>query len=195
MNSTSQNLNKLLVTYRGNPRAQKRIWVILLSMQGNLTAAQIANRLHLARSTVFAYRRLHAEKGIEGLLARTKPGRPATPFSHGLEKTVIKGLRLLRWFNIPALREWVRGHDRLYPAWTIRRWALALIKRLRIRFPKNWKDEMENSYEEWRRSVDWSDNPLSRWRRARAMRASTDPTLNLVIEESPGLRPWLPLAA
>jgi hypothetical protein len=186
-------LNELLSSSH-DPRARRRLKAILLSRSNTMTAAQIALRLGIARSTVFAYRRLFAMEGCRGLLARIAPGRPATPFGPALESVLIKGLRMLSWFNVPALRNWIRHHDRVYPEWTVRRWALALIKRLQIRFPKDWRIERMNSYEAFRRSADPDDNPFSRWRRQRAMHDSKQSTLNLVVEDSPGLRPWFPLS-
>ncbi len=190
----THSLRRLLATDR-DPRARKRILVIILSQPGYLTAVQVACRVKLARSTVFAYRRLFAEHGIEGLLARTRPGRPATRVTPALEKVIIQGLRLLSWFNIPVLQKWIRHHDRMYPHWTVRRWAIAYVKRLKIRFPKDWRTERTNSYHEWRRSIDPLDNSYTRWRRIRALRESTEPSLNLVVGNSAGLLPWHDLAA
>jgi hypothetical protein len=173
-----------------DPRARRRILVILCSLRGNRTVLQIAHRLGLARSTVFAYRRLYAVSGIEGLLAHTRRGRPATPVSPALDQIIVKGLRLLSWFNIPALRKWIGHYDRIYPVWTVRRWALSRIKRWHIRFPKDWRAELANSYREWQHSLDPTDNPYTRWRHQRALRESTEPTLALVVAESAGLLPW-----
>ena len=90
----------------------------------------------------------NAEHGVTGLLARTRSGRPATPVTPALEQVIIAGLRLLGWFHVPALQKWIAHHDRLYPPWPVRRWALALIKRLKIRFPKDWRVERTNAYQE-----------------------------------------------
>ena len=178
--------------------ARKRLSTVILILERTLTAAQIAARLNLARSTVFVYWKQYREGGVPALLARTKPGRPATTLTPALEQVVIRGLRLLRWFNVPALQEWIRGHDHLYPEWTVRRWSLMLIKRLKMKFPWDWQVQMCYSYAAWRQMWERdreTDNPLTRWKRIRAERESTEPSLNLVVENSSGLRPWFPLAA
>jgi hypothetical protein len=188
-------LMDLMAVHRKNPAALRRLQAILLTQQGTLTAAQIGGRLNLARSTVFAYRRAYADHGPDGLLARLRAGRPAKRPSPSLERIIVKGLKLLSWFNIPALTDWIKHHDRIYPHWMVRRWALALIKKLKIRFRKDWRVEMANSLETWQNMARSTGRPPVRLQRERARRESTEPSLNLVIEESPGLRPWLDVAA
>jgi hypothetical protein len=156
-------------------RARKRILVILLTLRRNLSVLQIAHRLGLARSTVFAYRRLYALGGIRALLAHTSRGRPPTPVSPRLDQVIVKGLRLLSWFNVPMLRKWISYHDRDYPSWTVRRWALMRIKRLRIKFPRDWRAEMANSYQQRRSSTDRTGPPHQNWQRQRTQPEAADP--------------------
>lgn len=174
-----------------DPRARKRILVILCSLRGNRTALQIAHGLNLARSTVFAYRRLYAVGGIEGLLAHVRRGRPATPVSPALDQIIVKGLRLLSWFNVPILRKWISYHDQVYPSWTVRRWALARIVRLKIKFRQDWRTELASACREWRRSIE----PTEGGRLRSALCDPTQPTLGLVGVESAGLLPWRDFAA
>ncbi len=193
VNAQLEQLSTLLVKHRRNTAAVRRLQVIAFTLRGGLTAAQIAAHLGIARSTVFAYRTMYAEKGIEKLLARLRAGRPGKKPSPALTQVIVRGLRLLSWFNVPALVEWIRHHDREYPHWTVRRWALALIKRFKIRFKKDWREEREKSLEAWRRAV-----PLAPHNNASLRPQSNDSvelSLRLEIEESPGLRPWLELAA
>jgi transposase len=154
-----------------------------------LSAVGIAFRVGLARSTVFSYRRSFAERGVTGLLAHTGPGRPATPVSPTIEQVIVKGLRLLSWFNVPALQKWIGHHDRVYPDWIVRRWARAYIRRLGIKFTKDWRTERARSYWAWRESLDPLDTPYIRWRRASSSTAR-EPTFGLVVGESAGLLPW-----
>lgn len=195
IDAKSDQLMELLRIHRKDPAAKRRLMVIHLSREGILTAIQIAERLHIARSTVFAYRRLYLEKGVEGLLARLSAGRPAQRPSPALERIIVSGLRLLRWFSVPTLREWIYGHDRLYPAWTVSRWAHSLIKRFKIKFPLNWEDKVDDSYLRWAQSVDKSRDPRSCWGRMQPVPDTTELSLGLVVEDSPGLRPWFSLAA
>jgi transposase len=178
-----------LLAAESDPRVQKRLMVIILTLRGTLSAVGIAFRVGLARSTVFSYRRLFADQGVNGLLAHTRPGRPATPVTPALEQVIVKGLRLLSWFNVPAVQKWIGHHDRVYPDWIVRRWAHAYINRLRIKFMKDWRTERVRSYRAWRESLDPLNNPYIRWRRRRAT-ASTEPALGLVVGDSAGLLPW-----
>lgn len=115
----------------------------------------------------------------DDFLTRTRPGRPAASVTPALEQLIVKGLRLLSWFNVPTLRKWIEYHDRTHPVWTVRRWALALIRRLKIQFPKDWRTGVPNARREWRRSANPLNIPDARRRRLGAMRDSVEPSLNL----------------
>ncbi|HVZ60957.1 MAG TPA: helix-turn-helix domain-containing protein [Terriglobales bacterium] len=178
-----QKLTDLLdARHRHRDRSAKvRIDVMVLTLRGELTAAQIAMRLRVARSTVFEYRRLYRQRGVEGLLMRLKPGRPSLQPSAALESIIVQGLQKMRWFHLQTLQDWIRHHDYAYHDWTVRRWARALIQRLGIRFLVDWQNQRQVSFDTFQDSEERKQQVALR-RQMRMINSSLQTTLDLVFE-------------
>lgn len=108
-------LNKTLVAeieaawVKVHPRwAWRRLLVVRLLAQHNMTVAEITKTAGVSRQTVFTYRTRLNEGGVSGLLQRRKaPGA----------RSVVRGVvedRMLAWLgagsprNTKAAREWIK---------------------------------------------------------------------------------------
>jgi transposase len=167
--------------------ARNRIHAVIWLLQG-FSVNRVANRLMLARSTVFSYLRLYRAGGIGALLARIWSGRPSRLLSAALGKVVMNGLRLMRLFSVSALRYWIYAHDRVYPNTTVRRWARTFVQRLDLKFERGLHRAADHSYSMPRCVPRNLRTPVPK-------EDSNQQWFDLEIGESQGLRPWFSLAA
>lgn len=143
---------RILAPYlcRNRPEARRRIFVIILLLARE-PLNQIAKRLQIGRSTIFAYQKLYRAGGLKALLSRTKRGRPRQRGSYELDTVLYKGLRKLRSFNIPTLIIWVRHCGVKSSPWMIRRRAVDLIEESQALFPLNWRTRPKTTRQPIRR--------------------------------------------
>lgn len=96
--------------------------VIELSKDRRLSAEQIADRLNIARSSVFTYRRLYRRGGFDRLASIDGPGRPRRFSSPRFHAVIANSLRHLAAFHVPTVQRWLRRHcHRHYPGYIVRR--------------------------------------------------------------------------
>lgn len=168
----------------------KRISAILLWLEGDLDVAAVAAQVGVSVASVYVYKKAYKTRGITGLTGRG-PGRPQKTNSMPLELVIMHGLRRMRCFHLPTLRDWVKQYDAVSPDWTLRRLARRVISVNRFKFTQMRRPQSPRPpYIE-----------TSRTRLTDAAGASIpegqscdgQSLLNLDIVESPGLKAWFDL--
>lgn len=109
-------------------RHLRRLKVITLSLQTDLTIARIAAATGFSVASVKNYRATFKRGGLAALFGLRPPGRPLTPRPDALDTTLTHALERVDVVHLPFLRQWARhwGYD--CPDWMLRQAVNRLLK-------------------------------------------------------------------
>jgi transposase len=106
----SENLKKVEAAMKEYTKVwqQKRLLTIRMIGQHEMSAEAIAEALDLSRASVFNYRGLFEEGGVEGLMRRKYRGFQNSLIQGELQKELVEGLRLGRWRRAKDIQFWLK---------------------------------------------------------------------------------------
>jgi len=93
-----------------DPRERERLQAIRMGMSGNYTMEEIAEAVGRARSAVGRWAGWYRERGIDGLLERSKPPGNKPAINEKIRKELEAGLSEGRWKRGKEIRAWLAGH-------------------------------------------------------------------------------------